>query len=246
MLAISPASTETLTYQIMSFDTEVGSATLRVNKKKGRVSKLEGTFRTEGTLRKIHPIENKQVTYVNRKGDPRKTFQKRSETVGTENFNIRYRGRNMHVFHERNGKESKHVRKYSGPVEDVLTALYAVNEWSTGHDISEGSSMSLTMFSGHQFYGVTATAGELDQIWTPYRGIEKARKVNVTIERLSGRLKGTVNKVTVWTDASKSQARVGLLKAVHHFKLMGNITVLIKSRHIEKTPKRRRLVKLKT
>ena len=91
------------------------------------------------------------------------------------------------------------------------------------------------MFSGHQFYKVHSTAEGLEQIWTPFRQVVKARKVSVVIETLSGPRRGEKNKVTVWVDTKESGY---LLKAVHHFKLMGEVVVLLKDRSVEKAKKR--------
>ena len=225
------SSIETFTYQVTSFNHDVGTAFIKVDRKWGRVSKLEGSFKTEGTLQKVFPVENKQVTYVDRRGNPKKTLQKRSEKSVVENFNIRYKRQKVQVFYERGGKESNRVRKHPNPIQDVLTSLYRVGDWAA----KEGDSMELTMFSGHQFYKVWSTAAGLERIWTPLRGTEKARRIDVVIETLSGPRKGEKNKVTVWVDSKKSGY---LLKASHHFKLVGDVVVLLKSRSVEKSRKR--------
>ena len=225
------SSTEILTYQVTSFNHDVGTAFIKVDRKRGKVSKLEGSFKTEGTLQKVFPVENKQVTYVDRRGNPKKTLQKRSEKSVTENFNIRYKRQKVQVFYERGGKESNRVRKHPSPIQDVLTALYRVGDWVA----KEGTSMELTMFSGHQFYKVRSTADGLEEIWTPLRGLEKARKVSVVIETLSGPRKGEKNKITLWVDSKKSGY---LLKATHHFKLVGDVVVLLKERSFEKARRR--------
>ena len=224
------SSTEILTYQVTSFNHDVGTAFIKVDRKWGRVSKLEGSFKTEGTLQKVFPVENKQVTYVDRRGNPKKTLQKRSEKSVVENFNIRYKRQKVQVFYERGGKESNRVRKHPSPIQDVLTSLYRVGDWAA----KEGTSMELTMFSGHQFYKVRSTSVGLEEIWTPFRGVEKARRVNVVIETLSGQRKGEKNKITVWVDSKKSGY---LLKAAHHFKLVGDVVVLLKERSVEKSKK---------
>ena len=213
-------STEVFTYQVMSFNHEVGTAFIKVDRKRGKVSKLEGSFKTEGTFRKVYPVDNKQVTYVDRRGNPKKTLQKRSEQLRNENFNIRYKRQKVQVFHERDGKESNRVRRHPNPIQDVLTALYRVNAWIA----KEGTSLELTMFSGHQFYKVHSSAEGLEQIWTPFRGVEIARKVSVVIETLSGPKKGAKHKVAVWVDAERNGY---LLKAIHHFNLMGEVVVLL-------------------
>jgi len=225
------SSTETFTYQVTSFNHDVGTAFIKVDRKRGKVSKLEGAFKTGGTLQKVFPVDNKQVTYVDRRGNPKKTLQKRSERSVIENFNIKYKRQKVQVFYERGGKESNRVRKHPSPIQDVLTALYKVSDWSA----KEGTSMELTMFSGHQFYKIRATAVDLEQVWTPIRGVEKARRINVVIETLSGPRKGEKNKITVWVDSKKSGY---LLKAVHHFKLVGDVVVLLKDRSLEKTRKK--------
>ena len=225
------SSTETFTYQVTSFNHDVGTAFIKVGRKRGRVSKLEGAFKTEGTMQKVFPVDNKQVTYVDRHGNPKKTLQKRSERTVNENFNIKYKHQKVQVFYERGGKESNRVRKHPSPIQDVLTVLYKVSDWTA----KEGTSMELTMFSGHQFYKIRATAVGLEQVWTPARGLEKARKVSVVIETLSGPRKGEKNKITVWVDSKKSGY---LLKAAHHFKLVGDVVVLLKGRSLEKSKKR--------
>jgi hypothetical protein len=222
------SSTETFTYQVTSFNHDVGTAFIKVGRKRGRVSKLEGAFKTEGTMQKVFPVDNKQVTYVDRRGNPSKTLQKRSERSVIENFNIKYKRQKVQVFYERGGKESNRVRKHPSPIQDVLTVLYRVSDWTA----KEGTSMELTMFSGHQFYKIQSAAVGLEQIWTPWRGVEKARRVNVVIETLSGPRKGEKNKITVWVDSKKSGY---LLKASHHFKLVGDVVVLLKERSFEKS-----------
>jgi hypothetical protein len=224
------SSTETFTYQVTSFNHDVGTAFIKVNRKRGKVSKLEGAFKTEGTMQKVFPVDNKQVTYVDRRGNPKKTLQKRSERTIIENFNIKYKRQKVQVFYERGGKESNRVRKHPSPIQDVLTVLYKVSDWTA----KEGTSMELTMFSGHQFYKIQAAAVGLEEIWTPARGLEKARRVNVVIKTLSGPRKGEKNKITVWVDSKKSGY---LLKAAHHFKLVGDVVVLLKGRSVEKSKK---------
>jgi hypothetical protein len=223
-------STETLTYQVMSFNSDVGTAFIRIVRKRGRVSKLEGEFKTNGALQKFYPMENKQVTYVDRRGNPKKTFQKRSESAGVENFNIKYKRQKVQVFYEKEGKKSNSVRKGPNPIQDVLSALYTVGNW----DAKEGTSMDLTMFSGKQFYKIRITAAGLEEIWTPFRGVEDARKVNVVIERISGRRKGKKSKITLWVDSKNSGY---LLKAVHHFKYVGDVVVVLSSRVFEDSRK---------
>ena len=190
-------------------------------------------------MQKEFPVDNKQVTEVDRRGNPKKTLQKRSERSVIENFNIKYKRQKVQVFYERGGKESNRVRKHPSPIQDVLTVLYKVSDWTA----KEGTSMELTMFSGHQFYKIRATAVGLEQIWTPARGLEKARKVSVVIETLSGPRKGEKNKITVWVDSKKSGY---LLKAAHHFKLVGDVVVLLKEQSLEKTRKKAVKAKSKT
>ena len=234
----SSKTTETLVYQVQGFNQDMGTALIKIDRKRGKVSKLMGEFKSEGTLQKFYPMENRQVTYVDHRGNPKKTFQKRTERSVTENFNIKYKRQKVQVFYERGGKKSNRVRKSPNAVQDILSALYSVAEWKA----KDGSSMEMTMFSGKQFYKVQVTAAGLEQIWTPLRGVEDARRVNVIIERISGSRKGEKSKITLWVD-SKSSGQ--LLKAAHHFKYVGDVVVVLKERSVE-VNSRKRLAKAKS
>jgi hypothetical protein len=232
------ASTQTFTYKIMSFNNEVGTAYVSLDRKRGKISKLVGEFKTKGVLHKFYPMENKQVTYVDRHGNPKKTYQKREERSGVENFNIKYKGQRVQVFYEKGGKESKRVRKGPNHIQDVLSALYMVSDWKA----KEGTTLVMTMFSGKQFYKVQATAAGLEEIWTPYRMVEDARRVDVVIERISGRRNGEKNKLTLWVDVK----RKGLvLKASYNFKHVGDVVVLLENQTFERSRKQVAKVKLK-
>ena len=128
------------------------------------------------------------------------------------------------------------MRKHPNPVQDVLSALYMVSGWKA----KKGTTLDMTMFSGKQFYRVQVTASDLEEIWTPFRGVEDAVRVNVVIERISGRRNGEKNKLTLWVDAK----RTGLvLKAAYNFKHVGDVVVLLEGQTFEKT--RKRVVKAK-
>jgi hypothetical protein len=231
-------TTQTFTYKIMSFNNEVGTAYVSLDRKRGKVSKLVGEFKTKGALHKFYPMENRQVTYVDRHGNPKKTFQKREERSGIENFNIKYKGQRVQVFYEKDGKESKRVRKGPNHIQDVLSALYMVSDWKA----KEGTTLVMTMFSGKQFYKVQVTSAGLEEIWTPYRRVEDAIRVNVVIERISGGRKGEKNKLTLWVDAK----RKGLvLKASYNFKHVGDVVVLLENQTFESTRKQVAKAKLK-
>ena len=219
------SSVETLDYQIITLNNEVGTLSLRVDKTSGVVSKMQGEVVTTGALDKFYPVRNRQVTYVEKSGTPSKTLQKRSGKSGITNLNIRYKRHEVLVFQEKGGKETNKVRKHPSPVQDVLTSLLLLKDW----DFKKRSVITFTMFSGKQFFKVKATVAGLEEIWTPLRKVEDAQRIDIVIERIGGKKRKKV-KTSMWVDPDNPKYP---LKATYRTKYVGDVVVLLKSRSFE-------------
>tara|TARA_Y100000593_G_C4293526_1_gene329439 strand:- start:376 stop:1182 length:807 start_codon:yes stop_codon:yes gene_type:complete len=224
---------ETLQYNVMSHNNKVATVSIKVDKNKGRVTKMQGEVKTEGTLWKVYPVHNRQITHVKRNGNPSKTFQKRSESTWTENFNIRYKKQKVHVFYEKSGKENNRVRRHSGTVQDVLTALHALSTWN----LEKTPILVFTMFSGKQFYRVTAKPGLLEEIWTPYNSVSSARKIDITIEKLSHRGKVKEVKMSMWVKPGQPDYPI---KATYSALYVGSVDIILSHRSSTKVLRKAR------
>jgi hypothetical protein len=245
-----PRGSEVLTYSVEILNQRAGHVRSEIVKdKRGRVVTLLAEASTVGSIGKAFPVKNRQVAQMKKgKPWPKSSLQEREDQWAKRVTKVSYGKRPEQpstIDHRFTTKKRRVSYKRPLPthVQDLLSAFFFLST----RKIEAGKSWSFPVHSGAKLYVVRAKAVSVEDVWTADSQIRKAWKLDLEVIRepvwrargdgqvdvVAENKDGWKQKMNLWVSSDAASIPI---KLTYSFKLIGNVTVTLRSHTVNTGP----------